>query len=296
MDTVIDIRELSKRFGGKIAVNQLNLTVPAGSIFALLGDNGAGKTTTIRMLTGLLRPDAGKATILGEDCWASAVKLRSRVGYVPERLKFYDWMTVHEIGWFCSGFHPPGYLERYQELTRRFRLDPRARLKNLSKGEYSKVALSLALAMDPAVLILDEPTSGLDLLVRRDFLSSMVEMAGGGRTILISSHQIAEVERIASHVAFISEGKLLLTATLDDLRQTIVKYRLRFEQQPPDAAALGTVLERNGTGRQWQAIIQNPNRQAVEVLRASEGIFDFEETPLGLEEAYCALLARKEQR
>jgi len=203
---------------------------------------------------------------------------------------------VHEIGWFCSGFHPAGYLGRYQELTRRFRLDPRAKLKNLSKGEYSKVALSLALGMDPEVLVLDEPTSGLDLLVRREFLSSMVDMAGGGRTILISSHQIAEVERIASHVAFISEGKLLLTASLDELRQSLVKYRLRFEKQPPDATALGTVLERNGTGRQWQAVIQNPNRQAVEVLRSQEGIFDFEETPLGLEEAYCALLARREER
>ncbi len=124
----------------------------------------------------------------------------------------------------------------------------------------------------------------------------MIEMAGGGRTILISSHQIAEVERVASHVAFIAEGKLLRTATLEELRQSIVKFRLRFEQQPPDAAALGTVLERNGAGKQWQAIIQDPNRQAVEALRSAESIFDFEETPLGLEEAYCALLAKKEGR
>jgi ABC-2 type transport system ATP-binding protein len=296
MDTVIEIRGLTKQFGGKIAVNQLRLSVPAGAIFALLGDNGAGKTTTIRVLTGLLPPDAGSATILGNDCWSAAAKMRSRVGYVPERPRFYDWMTVHEIGWFCSGFHPVGYLDRYQQLIGRFRLDPRARLKHLSKGQYSKVALSLALGMDPEVLILDEPTSGLDLIVRREFLSSMVEMAGGGRTILISSHQIAEVERVASHVAFISEGRLLLTATLDELRQSLVKYRLRFEEQPPDATALGTVLERNGTGRQWQAIIQNPNRQAVEVLRSSKGIFDFEEAPLGLEEAYCSLLARKEEQ
>jgi len=287
---------LTKHFGGKTAVDGLDLTVPAGSIFALLGDNGAGKTTTIRMLTGLLPPDAGQASILGQDCWRAAAKLRSKVGYVPERPKFYDWMTLHEIGWFCAGFHPTGYLARYQDLVGRFRLDPQARLKNLSKGQYSKVALSLALAMDPEVLILDEPTSGLDLLVRREFLSSMVEMAGGGRTILISSHQIAEVERVASHVAFIAEGKLLLTATLEELRQSIVKFRLRFEQQPPDATVLGTVLERNGTGKQWQAIIQDPNRQAVEALRSAESIFDFEETSLGLEEAYCALLAKKEGR
>src|SRR5690242_7203804 len=100
MDTAIEIRDICKYFHGKPAVDRLSLTVPTGSIFALLGDNGAGKTTTIRMLTGLLRPDEGSASILGLDCWQSAVKLRDKVGYVPEKPKFYDWMTVAEIGWF----------------------------------------------------------------------------------------------------------------------------------------------------------------------------------------------------
>ncbi len=103
MDAAIEIRELSKYFHGQPAVDRLSLTVPPGSIFALMGDNGAGKTTTIRMLTGLLKPDAGSASILGLDCWQSAVKLRSKVGYVPEKPKFYDWMTVAEIGWFAIG-------------------------------------------------------------------------------------------------------------------------------------------------------------------------------------------------
>jgi ABC-2 type transport system ATP-binding protein len=296
MDNAIEIHGLTKRFRDKTAVDRLSLSVPVGSIFAFLGDNGAGKTTTIRILTGLLRPDAGNAVILGQDCWTQAFKLRNRVGYFPERPKFYDWMTVGEIGWFSAGFHKRGYLPRYQEMIAHFRLEWRAKLKNLSKGEYAKVGLALALATDPEVLILDEPTSGLDLLVRREFLSSMVALAGSGRTILISSHQIAEVERIASHVAFIANGRLLLSASMDELRQHIVRFRLRYENQPPDPSGLGTVLERNGSGKVWQATIQNPNRDAVERLRSTENIFDFEETSLGLEDVYCALMSRREGR
>jgi ABC-2 type transport system ATP-binding protein len=295
MDPIIDIRDLTKHFGGKIAVNQLTLAVPKGSVFALLGENGAGKTTTIRMLTGLLSPDGGRATILGHDTWKAAVTLRQKVGYVPERPRFYNWMTVYEIGWFTAGFHLPGFLERYKKCLERFQLDPKARLKNLSKGQYAKVALALALAPDPEVLILDEPTSGLDLLIRREFLTSMIDLAGAGRTILISSHQIAEVERIASHVAFISEGRLVLTATMDELRKRIVRYRLRYETQPPDAAHLGQVLERNGSGKLWQVVVLDPKPDAVEALRSAAGIFDWEETSLGLEDVYCALM-RKEAR
>jgi ABC-2 type transport system ATP-binding protein len=291
VDPVIQIRGLTKRFGGKTAVSGLSLDVSRGAICALLGDNGAGKTTTIRMLTGLLPPDHGQATILGLDCWKDAAELRHKVGYVPERPRFYDWMTVGEIGWFTAGFHTPAFLQNYQELTRRFQLEPRARLRTLSKGQYAKVGLALALAVDPEVLVLDEPTSGLDLLVRREFLTSMVDMAGAGRTIIISSHQIAEVERIASHVVFVSRGRLLLAATVDELRQRLVRVRLRYDKQPPDPQVLGTVLERSGSGKQWQAVLLDPNRAALDALYDADGIREIEESPLDLEEAYCALLA-----
>ncbi len=222
MDTIIATQGLTKRFGGKTVVNHLDLSVPRGAIFALLGGNGAGKSTTIRMLTGLLPPDDGSAEVLGEDCWSAAIELRHRIGYVPERPRFYDWMTVEQIGWFTAGFHRPGFLPRYVELIQRFRLGSSARLKTLSKGGYAKVGLALALASDPEVLILDEPTSGLDLFIRREFLASMVELAGAGRTILLSSHGIAEVERVASHAGFMAEGRLLLAASIEELRKRIV--------------------------------------------------------------------------
>jgi ABC-2 type transport system ATP-binding protein len=294
METVIETHDLCKRFGSKPAVDRLSLSVPRGAICALLGDNGAGKTTTIRMLTGLLPADAGTATILGQDCWSAAATLRRRVAYVPERPRYYDWMTVSEIGWFTAGFHSTHYLPRFQEWTAKFQLEPRQRLSQLSKGQYAKVGLALALAIDPEVLILDEPTSGLDLLVRREFLHSMVGLAAEGRTILISSHQIAEVERVASHVVFIAHGRLLLAASMEELKQRIVRLNLRYQTQAPDPATFGTVLQRNGAGKQWQAVLQDPRAEALALLPQAEGIYDVEVTALHLEDIYCALLTRKE--
>lgn len=292
MDTIIATHELSKVFNGRFVVNRINLAVPRGAIFALLGGNGAGKSTTIKMLTGLLPPGSGRAEILGRDCWSEAISLRHRVGYVPERPRFYDWMTVRDIGWFTAGFHEPGFASRYTELMQRFRLDPAARLKTLSKGGYAKVGLALALAPDPEVLILDEPTSGLDLFIRREFLASMVELAGAGRTILLSSHGIAEVERVASHAGFMAEGRLLLAASIEELRKRIVRVRLRFDGLPPDPDRLGEVLEFETSGRMWQAVLQDPDRLALEELRQQADILNVEELPLTLEEMYTALLAR----
>jgi ABC-2 type transport system ATP-binding protein len=203
-------------------------------------------------------------------------------------------MTVAEIGWFAAGFHAHGYRSLFEEWAKKFQLDPKARLKDLSKGQYAKVGLALALAVNPEVLILDEPTSGLDLLVRREFLGSMVSLAAEGRTIVISSHQIAEVERVASHVAFLARGRLLLTAPLDEVRRRIVRLELRYESEAPDAAALGAVLEKNGTGKQLRTVLQDPRADAVEALRAAEGIHDMELSLLSLEEIYCALLAGKD--
>ncbi len=293
MSAVIELHKVSKSYPGKKAVDRLSLAVPPGAIFALLGDNGAGKSTTIRILNGLTPPDAGSVTILGHDAWEDSARLRQRIGYVPERPRFYDWMTVSQIGWFTSGFHRPGYLDRYLDQAEQFQLDPRAKLGTLSKGQYAKVGLALALAIDPEVLILDEPTSGLDLLVRREFLASMVRLAGQGRTILISSHQVAEIERVASHVAFLSAGRCLLSAAMDDLRDLVVRVRLRCEGPPPESSALGAVLQEHRVGNRWQVILRDPDPTGLDMLRSLPGVSDYEETPLSLEEVYCALLGKK---
>lgn len=291
-DDVIACDRLVMRYRGKTALNGLDLRVPQGAVFAFLGDNGAGKTTTMKILTGLARPDSGRATILGLDCWMKAIELRHRVGYMPERPRFYDWMTVADIGWFTSSFHRPGFLPRYREWTDRLGLDQDKKLKELSKGGYARVGLALALAPDPEVLLLDEPTSGLDLLTRREFLAGLAELASTGRTILISSHSIAELERTCTHVGLLREGKLILSMKLEELRKKVRRLSLRFADSPPDSSGLGTVLEQNGTGRFWQVLVQNPEAQAIAALRSKPGVSDFEDVPVSLEEVYAALMAR----
>ena len=179
-DAVISAHRVVVRYRSKAALDGLELHVPRGAVYAFLGDNGAGKTTTMKILTGLAPPDSGKAEILKIDCWSGAAELRHRVGYMPERPRFYDWMTVAEIGWFTASFHRPGFLPRFREWCDRLVLDPSKRLKDLSKGGYARVGLALALASDPEVLLLDEPTSGLDLLTRREFLASLQELAAAG--------------------------------------------------------------------------------------------------------------------
>jgi len=291
-DDVIVTERVVVRYRGKAALDGLDLRVPRGAVFAFLGDNGAGKTTTMKILTGLAPTDTGRATILGLDCWSKATQLRHRVGYMPERPRFYDWMTVAEIGWFTASFHQSGFLARYREWADRLGLDQVKKLRDLSKGGYARVGLALALAPNPEVLLLDEPTSGLDLLTRREFLASLVELAASGRTILISSHSIAELEKACTHVGLVKDGKMILSAPLEELRRKVRRYSLRFAEQPPDASSLGTVLERNGTGRFWQALVQDPDPTAVSALREATGVSDFEDAPVTLEEVYAALMAR----
>ncbi|HYH65069.1 MAG TPA: ABC transporter ATP-binding protein [Urbifossiella sp.] len=283
------------RYRGKTALDELNLRVPRGAVYAFLGDNGAGKTTTMRILTGLAPADSGRAEILGLDCYARALELRHRVGYMPERPRFYDWMSVSDIGWFTAAFHRPGFLPRYREWTDRLGLDPAKKLKDLSKGGYARVGLALALAPDPEVLLLDEPTSGLDLLTRREFLAGLADLAAAGRTVLISSHSIAELEKACTHAGLLRDGKMILSAPLGELRKKVRRISLRFAGQPPDAAALGTVLERNGTGHFWQATVQDPDPGAVNALRTAPGVSDFEDAAISLEEVYAALMARPPQ-
>jgi ABC-2 type transport system ATP-binding protein len=297
---VIGIEGLTKRFGRQTAVNGLSLAVPQGSIFGLLGENGAGKTTTIQMLLGLIKPDGGRLDVLGLDPTTQGLDVRRRVGYVPEVPALYDWMTVTEIGWFAAGFHldsegsPSGYQYRYNELARGFDLPARKKIKTLSKGMRAKVSLSLAMASDPALLILDEPTSGLDVLVRRDFLESMVDLAGAGRTVLLSSHQIGEVERVASHIALLHAGKLMLVEPLDELKAQTFLLSVTFAGRdhpiaPPEGRSL-ELIDASDAPRQAQWLVRAADRAACEIIRALPGVDALQiETP-SLEEIYIGYM------
>ncbi len=286
MSNAIETTGLRKSYKGKLALDSVDIAVPAGSVCALLGANGAGKSTLMKILAGLQKADAGSATLLGRDPWKDASDLRLQVAYVAEKPKFYDWMTVANTGWFASGFYPSGFEVNFQKICQRLKLDPSAKLSALSKGGYAKVALALALAMDPKVLLLDEPTSGLDLFTRRDFLSGMVDLAGEGKTVLISSHNLAEVERVASQVVFINDGRVVLNQPMDALKIRLVRLRLRGEPAF-DITSVGKIL-RHGKDGPWSEWIVLRHDSAV-----INPVHGFE--PIGLEEMYEVLLGAQEE-
>jgi ABC-2 type transport system ATP-binding protein len=196
-------------------------------------------------------------------------------------------MSPRELGWFTAGFHAPGYFERYEKRLDSFKLDGKQQLKTLSKGQYAKVGLALALALEPEVLLLDEPTSGLDLFVRREFLTSMVSLAAEGRTLLLSSHQISEVERVASHVAFLAEGRVLFSGSMDELRRRVVTVTLEADRAPSDWSSWGTVLRLEQRGKTSSVVLLDP---------ATDALGDLERDSLTLEGAYEALLAGQEEK
>jgi ABC-2 type transport system ATP-binding protein len=254
MTPAIQLTGISKRFGKTVALDDVSFTVPTGVVCAVLGANGAGKTTAIRILLGLESPDKGEAKVLGMSSEKQSLDIRRRVGYVAEKPPLYEWMRVGEIGWFAAGFYPPGYQQSYASYIAKFGLDPKQKIKTLSKGMRSKVALSLALAHTPDVLILDEPTSGLDPLVRREFLESMTDVAASGRTVLLSSHQVNEVERVADMVAILLGGKLIAFESLDDLKRgvkEVVATLPAIDTPPPEIPGQVVAHAKFGCDYQW---------------------------------------------
>lgn len=175
MTTVIKLDRVTKRFGGQLALDRVSLEVPAGVVFAILGENGAGKSTAIKIMLGLAEAEQGTAKVLGCNSATHGVEIRRRIGYVAERPTLYEWLSVEQIGWFTAGFYPDGFEAGFRRLAEQFQLPLDKKIRELSKGMKAKVALALAMAHDPELLILDEPTSGLDTLVRREFLESMVD-------------------------------------------------------------------------------------------------------------------------
>jgi len=216
----IAVEGLSKRFGKRAAVDGLSFEVPTGGVCGFLGRNGAGKTTAIRMLMNLTDPTAGRALLLGLDARRNHTELMARVGYVAEVPILYDWMKVRELVRFTSQFYAKWNAAAVGALLGRFGIDQGQEVRHLSRGTHAQLALSLAMGHDPELLILDEPATGLDVLVRRDFLESIIQIIQQeGRTVLFSSHLVHEVERVADQIVVIDQGRLLVSARLDDLKQ-----------------------------------------------------------------------------
>ncbi len=295
MESVIRLNNVSKTYGDQRALDHVSLEVPPGTVCALLGENGAGKTTMIRILLGLSELDEGTVSVLGLDSTHQGQEVRSRVGYVSERPTLYEWMTVSEIGWFTAGFYGSGFYERYLRLAADYRLPLKRKIKSLSKGMRAKVALSLALAHEPELLILDEPTSGLDTLVRREFLEGMVDIAAAGRTVLLSSHQIGEVERVADIVAILREGKLLLVESLEALKDQIRELNITLVENVAALPAIGgEILNQRRHRQQLQVLVRGLGETELAALQAHQSIAELGIRTPSLEEVFVAYLKRAE--
>jgi ABC-2 type transport system ATP-binding protein len=237
MASAIEIAGLVKTFGPTRALDGLDLTVEAGEVHGFLGPNGAGKSTTIRVLLGLLRADAGSVRLLGGDPWSDAVALHRRLAYVPGDVNLWPNLTGGEaidlLGRLQGGLDP----RRRAELLERFDLDPTKKGRAYSKGNRQKVALVAALAADAELLILDEPTSGLDPLMEAVFQDYVRELRERGRTVLLSSHILAEVEALCHRVSIIRAGRTVESASIDDMRHLTRTSIIVETVEPPDELA-----------------------------------------------------------
>jgi ABC-2 type transport system ATP-binding protein len=218
MPNAIETRALTKSFGRTVALDGLDLTVRTGEVHAFLGPNGAGKTTTIRILLGLLRKDGGQAVLLGGDPWRDAVSLHRRLAYVPGDVTLWPGLTGGQIIDLLGRLRGGLDAKRRQELTERFDLDPAKKTRAYSKGNRQKIALIAALASDAELLLLDEPTAGLDPLMEAAFRDCVNEERKDGRTILLSSHILAEAEALSDRVTIIRAGRAVETGTLAEMR------------------------------------------------------------------------------
>jgi len=259
---VVQIGDVSRRFGAKLALDRVSLSIPTGCVLGLVGENGAGKTTLIKHVLGLLRAESGGVRVFGLDPAEQPVPVLSQIGYLSEEPDLPGWMRVRELMRYVQAFYP-SWDEKYAEsLREQFGLDPNLRVRALSKGQRARAGLIAALAYRPALLVLDEPSSGLDPVVRRDILTAIIRtIADEGRTVLFSSHLLSEVERVCDRVAMLKSGRLVFSGDLADIKQTYHRVTLRFDQPMAAAPALAGGVGWTGGGHEWTALFDVPAEQ-----------------------------------
>jgi ABC-2 type transport system ATP-binding protein len=267
---IVELHRVTRRFGNKTALDDLSLTVPRGGVFGLIGGNGAGKTTLIKHVLGLLKAQSGTVQVFGLDPVQNPVGTLGRIGYLSEDRDLPNWMRVGELMRYTQAFFP-NWDEAYaEELREAFDLDGNVKVKELSRGQRARAGLLVALAHRPELLILDEPSSGLDPVVRRDILGAIIRtIADEGRTVLFSSHLLDEVERVADRVAIIHQGRIALTAAMDEIKDTHRRMTLRFEHSLDRPPSLVGTLSFEGNGSEWTYICSGDSSQ---LRRAAEAI------------------------
>jgi ABC-type multidrug transport system ATPase subunit len=288
---VLEARSLSKRFGRRAtALRDVDLDVPAGAIFCLLGSNGAGKTTLLRIALGLYTQDRGTIRVFGRDPRRQRTAVLSRIGYVPEVPAAHEFLRVQEVLALVRAARPTWDQAYAYRLLARFELPLDVRVRALSRGLKTKLSLVSALAPRPEFLVLDDPTIGLDVVVLQDFFDTLREASSReGVSVLLSSHNVDDVERIATHVAFLREGGLLLAGRLDDLRRRTRRVELRFRDETPTLSFLAGFKTLQASGRQVSGLVLDAFSGTLEALRAMDPEAMEVEEP-SLKETFIALM------
>jgi ABC-2 type transport system ATP-binding protein len=284
----IQTERLAKSYGTVEAVRGIDLSVRLHTITAFLGLNGAGKSTTIKMLLGMIRPSGGDGTILGQQISdpTASVRIRSQIAYVSENKQLYNFMTVEQMIRFTSGFYPDWRRDEEQKLLRQYKLPLDRKVKSLSKGMRTKLGLLLAFARRPELLILDEPSEGLDPVGIEELLEILVARCSEGTTVFFSSHQIAEVERVADHICVLHAGRLVLDSSLDDLRRSYRQIDLVFPSIPAERDFRIAGVEEVRTRGHQMRVLTSRNMEDV-VARAHDfHATSIDVTPVGLREIF----------
>ena len=292
----VESENLGRKFGTFEAVKGVDLFVPRGTVFGLLGVNGAGKSTIIKMIVGHLRPTSGQIRVLGRTLEEDLVEIRKRVAYVSENRYLYEWMTVAESIKFTRAFHDTWDDEKAADLLKRFSLPPGKKIKQLSRGNRARVCLLLALAYNPELIILDEPTSGLDPIVRRDFIENIVsEISDEGKTVLFSSHIVEEVERVADYVGIINEGEMLLVNSLEEIKASYKRVRYATNGRRPEVAGVPGVLAVENGRHEQVLTVHGFGDETMQALR-ERGVESAEVLPVSLEDIFVNTVRAERER
>ena len=287
---VIEIKNLTRRYGKLDAVNGLNLSVRPGRCYGFFGRNGAGKTTTIKCLLNLLRPTGGSVSVFGLNPQQDEVKVKSRLAYVPDAVAFYPWMTVRDTLNYLASFRTHWNRDTEADLLSRFCLNESQKTSALSKGQRTQLALISAIAPEPELLVLDEPTSGLDPIVRREFIQTVIGAYQSGeaekRTVFVSTHLISEFEGLIDEFTIIEEGRELLTMDADAARDRFKKIRARFAHAPAKFDLPGALsVKRNG--REVEFLANGRSEELIAQLKSYQPE-DVHTEALTLEEIFVA--------
>lgn len=286
--SLVEIKGMTKKFGEFTAVDNIDLTMEEGEIYGFIGPNGAGKSTTIRVLLGMLKPSAGEVTIFGKDAWKEAVKIHQRIAYVPGDANLWPNLTGGQvIDLFLKMHGGKINTEKRDELINRFDLDPTKKCRTYSKGNRQKIALISAFASEADLYILDEPTSGLDPLMERIFQEHILELKQQGKSVLLSSHILSEVEKLCDRVAIIREGAIIEKGTLAEMRHlTRTKLTVKTEKTLTGLNDLKGVHDAFQTDAGWEFQVDTENMAETIQYISQFDVLKLESTAPTLEDLF----------